>query len=113
MNDKILREAVCAFLIERYGVGPAVKALLQKVDDGPYHSMPVDELSADELAMLDVAARSGLVRRMPANARFPERFVLTGGGSHETGTFDMDTLHDERGEIRRARRDGTLKSKRW
>lgn len=112
MQDTI-REAVRAILAEEIRLGPTVKALLQRVDDGPYHMLPVDEFSPDEMQMLDVAVRAGLVKRLPANARFPERFVLSGGGSHATGTFDMDTLHDERGEIRAARRAGTLKSKKW
>lgn len=45
--------------------------------------------------------------------RYPERYVVTAGGSHATDTFKMDTLSDERGEIRRARRAGTLKDKKW
>lgn len=28
--------------------------------------------------------------------RYPERYVVTSGGSHAAGTFMMDTLHDER-----------------
>lgn len=45
--------------------------------------------------------------------RYPERYVVTSGGSHAAGTFASDTFHDEKPEIRRARRDGTLKTKKW
>ncbi len=45
--------------------------------------------------------------------RYPERYVVTSGGSHGTDTFKHDTFHDERNAIRAARRDGTLKTKKW
>ncbi len=89
------------------------KKLLQKIDNGPYHSMPVDELSPDELEAAEVLAMNRMLRRMPADRRFPERFVLTSTGSHKTGTFAVDKLHDEEGDIRRARRAGTLKTTKW
>ena len=83
------------------------------IDDGPYHSMPVDQLTPEEVKVASVLVTRGLLRRMPADRRMPERFVLTGAGSHGTKTFDHDTLHDEKPEIRSARRDGTLKTKKW
>jgi hypothetical protein len=94
-------------------VGAGAKMVLQKIDAGPYHMLPVDELDPRELDMAEMLAMRGLVKRLPANARFPERFVLSAGGSHATGTFDSDTLRDEEGQIRRARRQGTMKSLKW
>lgn len=113
MSVKLLREAVRGILIERSEIGPAVKALLQRIDDGPYHMMPVDEFTVDELRMLAVAQRAGLIKHLPASARFPERFVLSSGGSHATDTFDMNTYHDEKPLIRQARRGGYLKGMKW
>jgi hypothetical protein len=110
MKEEALRQLVRAIISERADIGAGAKMVLQKIDDGPYHMLPVDELDARELDMAEMLAMRGLVKRLPANARFPERFVLSSGGSHATGTFDGDTLHDERGQIYKARRQGTLKS---
>jgi len=98
-GEKLLREAVRAALIERLSdsIEPDDKELLLKIDNSPYHMLPIDELeSDDEIDAVDRLAQMGLVRLMPADARFPERVVLTSGGSHATGTFDWDTLRDER-----------------
>lgn len=113
MKEHALREYVRAVLTEKFDLGAGAKMVLQKIDDGPYHMLPVDELDDRELDMAEMLAMRGLVKRLPANARFPERFVLSAGGSHATGTFDSDTLHDERGKIMRARRAGTLKTTEW
>lgn len=113
MNEKDLRAFVRAVLTERMDVGPGAKMVLQKVDDGPYHMLPVDELDARELDMAEMLVMRGLLKRLPANARFPERFVQSSAGSHAAGSFDMDKLHDERGDINRARRRGTLKFMKW
>ncbi len=116
MNEKELRSYVRSVLTEDMGPGPqadSTVSLLQRVDDGPYHMLPVDELEGDELNAAETLVMRGLLRRLPASARFPERFVVTAGGSHKTGTFAMDTFHDEKPEIRRARRNGTLKGTKW
>ncbi len=113
MNEKILREAIRAILAEKTELALNTKALLQKIDDGPYHMTPVDELEGDEREAAEVLVMRGLLKHLPANSRFPERYVVSAAGSHATGTFDMDTFHDERPEIRRAQRNGTIKTKKW
>lgn len=114
MNERELRAYVRSILTEDVGVqaDPTV-ALLQKIDDGPYHMTPVDALEDDELDAADKLVSRGYLKFLPASGRFPDRLVVTGGGSHKTGTFDMDTLHDEKPEIRRAQRNGTLKGMKW
>jgi len=90
MDEQKLRGYV-RLVLERSMISPSdEKQLLQAIDDGPYHSMPVDQLGPDELEAAEALATKGLLRRMPADRRMPERFVLTGGGSHKTGTFAMD-----------------------
>lgn len=113
MKDEALRQLVRSILLERYDADLSTKRLLQKIDDGPYHMLPVDELESHELEAAEVLAMRGLVKRLPANRRFPERFVVEPTGNHVKGDFDMDTLHDERGRIYKARRQGTLKSQKW
>lgn len=104
MKDNVLREYVRAVLSERQDANSVAKSVLQKIDDGPYHMLPVDELDDLELDVAETLVMKGLVKRLPANRRFPERFVLTAGGSHATGTFDMDTLSQERSRSRRPNR---------
>lgn len=65
----------------------------------------------------NMAVSGGKSEPTPVNPkvahRYPERYVVTSGGSHVAGTFKGDTFHDERPQIRAARRDGTLKTKKW
>jgi hypothetical protein len=95
MDEQGLREYVRTVLDEELEPRASAKQILQMIDNGPYHSMPVDELTPDELEAAETLAMRGQLRRMPADRRFPERFVLTAGGSHATDTFASDTLRSE------------------
>jgi hypothetical protein len=114
MDEKTIRSYV-RLVLERAVGGPGMtgKQFLQMIDDGPYHSMPVAELTPEEVEAAEKLVMRNLLRRMPANGRMPERFVLTSSGSHGTDTFAGDTLRDETPGIRSARRAGTLKTKKW
>ena len=101
MDEQVLRKYVRTILEGAMSESMTDKQLLQKVDNGPFHSMPIDELSPEEVEAAETLTMRGLLRRMPATNRFPERFVLTAGGSHATGTFASDTLHDEKPRRRR------------
>jgi len=61
------------------------------VDAGPAHSLAVGEapFSADDSRVIH-ALSLGWIRREPARGRWPERWVVTGAGSHALGTFDSD-----------------------
>lgn len=67
----------------------SVKDLLTTVDEGPYHMMPVEDLNDETVEALEKLTLRGLVRRLPANSRLPDRFVVTSAGSHVMGTFDV------------------------
>lgn len=101
MDERKLRGLI-RVILEHAGASPYfLKQVLQKVDDGPYHMLPADELEDDELSAAEALVMRGRLKRLPATERFPERFVLSSAGSHETGTFDMDTWSEERPRRRR------------
>lgn len=102
-----MRAAVRAMLMEGTDLDDDLERLLLKIDNGPYHMMPLDELESDEeIDDADHLAELGLVKLLPADDRFPDRLVLTGAGSHAIGTFDFDTLRDERHKRGRAPKAG-------
>jgi len=146
MNEQALRKFV-RLVLERAMSPVSEKEVLLKINRGPGGSIPVDQLSPEEVEAAETLVMRGMLRRVPAghgvstqdgqkgfygdhmavtggrnvstpvdpkNAhRYPERYVVTSGGSHGTDTFKHDTFHDEKPAIRQARRDGTLKTKKW
>ena len=97
--EKLLRDYIVAALIFEGHLGeedvpPVAKELLLKIDNGPYHALPVTELSDEdgELDVADALVGKGWLRRVPASKRFPEHFVLTSLGSHAIGTFKFSRL---------------------
>ncbi len=143
MNEQTLRKYVRLVLERAMGATTEDQVML-KINKGPGGSMPVDQLSPDEVEAAETLVMRGMLRRVPAghgvstqggtmgrrgdhmavtggrNApspvdppiahRYPERYVVTSGGSHGVNTF-IDTMHADREVTRRARRDGTLKNK--
>lgn len=104
MNENVLREAVRFILCEKEDLSFVQRTVLQKIDNGPYHMMPIDELDDLELNVADELVMRGLVKFLPASARFPERLVLSTNGSHALDTFVGDTLRDEEALIWKLKR---------
>ncbi len=94
MDERDLRRAVRGLMLE--ALSPEGVKLLLKIDNGPYHMMPADEFDHADLPLLADLIKRKLVKHLQGNRRFPERFVLTDAGTHETGTFEWDTLSSER-----------------
>ena len=97
------RAIVCILLEDLDPFGPAM-TFLKKVDASDYHMVPMDSLTDNEVLSAERLVSQRLLRPMPADARFPDRYVVTSGGSHALQTFVGDTYHDEK---KRRRRTGS------
>lgn len=69
------------------------KRVLRKVEAGFCHSFPSAKLGPREANTAALLAVRGLLKWMPARGRFPDRYVITGGGSWALGTFDSSDRH--------------------
>lgn len=78
-----------------------VRALL-RVERSDFHACTRARLSSDLRAAADALVARGLLRVLPRKGRFPRRYVVTSAGSWALGTFDFDTLHEERRTARKA-----------
>ena len=79
--------------------------MLAKIEAGFCHSCPVLGLTRAQMRVVGSLVARGLVRRLGATSRFPERFVLTANAHwYRIGTFDM-APRDFHGEVSRARRE--------
>lgn len=64
--------------------------VLSKVEAGFCHSCPVSALTPAQLRVVGTLVAKGLMWRLGATSRFPERFVLTPNAHHyRIGTFVM------------------------
>lgn len=61
--------------------------VLALVEAGPAHSLAVAELVGKRREVAESLALSGLLKRMPARGRWPDRYVVTSQGSHSLGSF--------------------------
>lgn len=77
---------------EKYKLFPAEKELLQRIDRSDYHHMNADEVEPEDMLLMNGLEGRGMVKRMPANDRFPERYVVTTAGSYALGTFDYSDM---------------------
>lgn len=62
--------------------------LLLRVNATPGHYIASDEVSPEDEEVASELMKKYLLRLMPARGRWPERYVVTSGGSHAVGTFD-------------------------
>ncbi len=126
MDERALRKYVRTVLEHAMG-GVTADQLLLKINKGFGGSVPVDQLSPEELDAADELEGRGLLRHVPAGHgvstqggskgmygdsmavtggrnvatpvdpsvahRYPERYVVTSGGSHAVGTFKTASLH--------------------
>ena len=82
-----IRRAIALILLEDLDPFGGAMALLRKADTSDYHMLPLDSLTDQERDQADRLAARGLLRRLPASSRFPDRYAVTSGGSHALGTF--------------------------
>ncbi len=69
---------------------PEPLEVLRSVEAGRAHSLAVADIPSRALPVAARLEAKGLLRRMPARGSWPDRFVVTSGGSHELGTFRSD-----------------------
>lgn len=82
------------------------RRVLARIDRGFGHAMPVSRLTSRQLRVAERLAASGVLARMPARGRWPERYVVTSRGSHAWGTFrDKRRSAYSRKQTARTRRD--------
>jgi hypothetical protein len=72
------------------------RGIVATVERGFCHSRSVRSLSRSQRVKARVAELAGYLRCLPKRGRFPRRYVVTANGSHLLGTFDFDTLHQEK-----------------
>lgn len=57
-------------------------------DAGPMHARRAASVRGKRRILAAELCYAGLLRKLPASARFPARYVVTARGSHALGTFD-------------------------
>lgn len=88
-----LRRFIRSILLEDLAPTSNGMVVLKNVEAGDYHMLPSDYMSDADRDQADRLVRRGLLRWLPANERFPARYVVTSGGSHALGTFKGASMH--------------------
>jgi hypothetical protein len=96
INDRAIRRIIVNCLLEALDPKSQAVAMLMKVDAGDFHMLPIDKMSEAEKADAERLVAHKMLKKLSANAKFPERYVLTANGSHALGTFDSDTYDEEK-----------------
>lgn len=78
---------------EKYKLLPQERDLLLRIDNSDYHHMNADELQGDDAIFINSLQAKGMIKKMPANKFFPERYVVTTTGSYALGVFDYSDMY--------------------
>lgn len=78
---------------EKYKLLPQERELLARIDNSNYHHMNADSIEPDDFLFLNGLMGKGMVKKLPPNKFFPERYVVTTAGSYALGVFDFSDLY--------------------
>lgn len=92
LHERVTFGELRTIIAEALKLSAPETALMQRVEAGDYHMLPVDQVTdPKELDVLETLVMKGMLRRLlakPGSEKlFPERWVVTSGGSHSLGTF--------------------------
>ena len=78
---------------EKYRLFPAEKNLLMSIDNSDYHHLNADAVNLTDRYLLPGLIAKGMIKKLPPNKMFPERYVVTTTGSYALGVFDFSDMY--------------------
>lgn len=124
--DKLANQFLKLVLARRDVLTPEEHKLLLKINNSPSHYLAVADMTPGELTTAYMLSSAGFIERVPAyhgvnraitktrwgdeigsrqfnriNRALPDRYVMLAAGDHILGTFEFDTLREEKRRQRR------------